>query len=227
MPWCPVCKLEYVEGSTECPDCKVKLVDSLEEAEDIHEEIEEMEDAIEENFQPLMEEAPDEETMKAIYELRKALEEMPNYKAKSDMMAEHRSAAVALLVCGILGACALLLNAFGIIKLPVSGFSLTMVYVVMGLLFFIFLVCGVRSLFRCRELKPLVEKESELKEKILAFVNERKDTYKTSEDSSPEEAYLEKCKTAVADVEAEFPDLEPGFAYYVVDRFAGDLSDED
>ena len=62
MPWCPVCKLEYVEGSTECPDCKVKLVDSLEEAEDIHEEIEEMEDAIEENFQPLMEEAPDEET---------------------------------------------------------------------------------------------------------------------------------------------------------------------
>ncbi|MBP5151876.1 MAG: hypothetical protein ILP13_03045 [Lachnospiraceae bacterium] len=227
MPWCPVCKLEYVEGSTECPDCKVKLVDSLEEAEDIHEEIEEMEDAIEENFQPLMEEAPDEETMKAIYELRKALEEMPNYKAKSDMMAEHRSAAFALLLCGILGACALLLNAFGIIKLPVSGFSLTMVYVVMGLLFFIFLVCGVRSLFRCRELKPLVEKESELKEKILAFVNERKDTYKTSEDSSPEEAYLEKCKTAVVDVEAEFPDLEPGFAYYVVDRFAGDLSDED
>lgn len=31
MPWCPVCKNEYREGITVCAECKVPLVDSLEE----------------------------------------------------------------------------------------------------------------------------------------------------------------------------------------------------
>lgn len=31
MPWCPKCKNEYVEGTKECADCKVALVDTLEE----------------------------------------------------------------------------------------------------------------------------------------------------------------------------------------------------
>ncbi len=33
MPWCPVCKEEYKEGITSCPECHATLVDSLEEAE--------------------------------------------------------------------------------------------------------------------------------------------------------------------------------------------------
>lgn len=35
MPWCPNCRLEYVEGIKICPDCKTALVDSLKEAEEI------------------------------------------------------------------------------------------------------------------------------------------------------------------------------------------------
>lgn len=31
MPWCPVCKNEYVDGVRICADCKVELVDELEE----------------------------------------------------------------------------------------------------------------------------------------------------------------------------------------------------
>lgn len=32
MPWCPKCKMEYQEGVTVCSDCKMDLVDRLEEA---------------------------------------------------------------------------------------------------------------------------------------------------------------------------------------------------
>lgn len=32
MPWCPKCKMEYQEGVAACPDCKIDLVESLEEA---------------------------------------------------------------------------------------------------------------------------------------------------------------------------------------------------
>lgn len=38
MPFCPSCEYEYEAGVTECPDCGVKLVDTLpaeEEVEDI------------------------------------------------------------------------------------------------------------------------------------------------------------------------------------------------
>ncbi len=31
--WCPKCKSEFREGFTECPECKVPLVETLEEAE--------------------------------------------------------------------------------------------------------------------------------------------------------------------------------------------------
>lgn len=37
MPWCPNCKEEYQEGYTECNDCKIALVDSLEKAAEIYE----------------------------------------------------------------------------------------------------------------------------------------------------------------------------------------------
>ena len=34
MPYCPICRYEYVEGTTKCPDCDVNLVAELpEEAE--------------------------------------------------------------------------------------------------------------------------------------------------------------------------------------------------
>lgn len=32
MPWCPVCKNEYVKGYTRCSDCDVDLVESLDDA---------------------------------------------------------------------------------------------------------------------------------------------------------------------------------------------------
>ena len=31
MPWCPICKNEYIAGKTHCPDCDVDLVDELTE----------------------------------------------------------------------------------------------------------------------------------------------------------------------------------------------------
>ncbi len=34
MPYCPECNAEYVIEVTECPDCRVKLVDSLPEDEE-------------------------------------------------------------------------------------------------------------------------------------------------------------------------------------------------
>lgn len=31
MPWCPLCRNEYIEGKTRCPDCDTELVSELAE----------------------------------------------------------------------------------------------------------------------------------------------------------------------------------------------------
>lgn len=36
MPWCPQCKTEYQEGFTECKDCKIPLVEELDEQEEAY-----------------------------------------------------------------------------------------------------------------------------------------------------------------------------------------------
>lgn len=46
MPWCPNCKMEYVEGKTICPDCNTELVATLEEANEIENLEDELNDIV-------------------------------------------------------------------------------------------------------------------------------------------------------------------------------------
>ncbi len=230
---CPNCKCEYVDGITECPDCKIPLKISLEEEPEFMQAIdspleEELEEAVEENYIPMTGEVPYEDEIKEMVERRRLIDEMPVYKSVADSVANNRSGAAALIACGMIGGAALILNAFGLIHLPVSGFSLVLVYVVMGCLFFAFFVSGWLSLYKVIKLTPQMDKERENIDKVLEFIKANKDKYKAETDGlESEEAYLKKCDLAVKDAENEFPDLEPGFAYYVVDRMAGDILDED
>ncbi|MCR4727800.1 MAG: hypothetical protein K5796_04030 [Lachnospiraceae bacterium] len=234
MPFCPVCKCEYVEGIENCPDCKVPLVDTLEEsdAETEFKEIEELDEEelveeVEKDLVPGLDEMPSMDEIEERLEQQKKLMDLVNYKSKAELISENRSGAFALLSVGIIGGAVLLLNAFKVIKLPISGFSLISLNVIMGGFFGVFVLCGILSCLKIKKLKVAAELEEELIPKVRAFVEERISKYKTEEAISPEEAYLIKCDMAVKDIEENFPDLEPGFAYYVVDKYVGDSLNED
>lgn len=233
MMICPQCKCEYVPGIKICPDCKVDLKPSLEEKPDFlksldEEEIkEEAEELVEEELQPFMGSAPDEEVIQEILERRKMIAEIPVYTSKATSLANNRSGASALLLCGALGCSALIFNLLGVINLPIGGSSMVMTYIIMGILFLAFLAAGIVCLVKVVKLSPEVDKEKEQSDRILEYIKNNLSKYRTEDGLSKEEAYLEKSAAAVKDIEAEFPDLEPGFAYYVVDELAGDLLDED
>ncbi len=288
MAICPKCKCEYVDGITECPDCKVSLTESVmgeddacafEEAKAILESglVPELNDSLSESEKQFvinrikdnlsnpevtavkekLVETAIAERQQLMDEIKEAME-APVYKSKAGIYENNRSAAGILLFCGIGGLAILLLNTLGVIHLPMTGFSMSLMNAVMGCLFFIFLMAGVRSIVMVKRLKPLVIEEKENIEKAKNFLKEEKAAGKyslkdytekeddgdakmsveaeedlaaeealESEFNCSEEAYLKIYDDAVKDIEAKFPEFEPGFAFYVTSEFGAEILDED
>ena len=234
MPWCPNCKLEYVEGIKICPDCKTALVDSLddiasEEEFDFSDEYnaadEQMEDALSAYFPELS----NEERCEMLDNFKQGAM-IPKYKSRQDAYSENKSGAFSLILVGVLGVLFVALNSLKIISLPIAGFSSTLTNVVMGVLFLIFLLSGIFSAIKASKLKPSAAAEKELIDKIVEFVRTQKKAglYKVQKEGDNFEFdYIKLTDTVVKDIENNFEELEPGFAYYVVDRFASDVLDED
>lgn len=244
MPWCPNCKLEYVDGIKVCPDCKSVLVDSLEDlsvaAESDPYNLDELisrrkdaeyDESVEEEVDsvlPYLDELPSAEERQEMMERIKYVHDNPNYKSKEEKYSENKSGAVVLLTVGILGVAVLILCAVGVIKLPMAVFSLKLVYVVMGCLFFVFIVMGLRSLLLLKKYKFEVDIEKENEEKVCSYVKElfASGSFKKPAEDNFESDYLLLCEDIVNNVNKNMPDLEPGFAFYVVNRFADDLFSE-
>lgn len=256
MPWCPKCRYEYVPGIKVCPDCKEALVDSLDEISDETENIEELSDiyAEEASEEPdgFEEELANNETLKSIVEtlrskglsdddiknviqsaqMRAMSSKGGRYDCIKDKAEENKSATGILLVCGIAGVIVMLLNAFGVIHLPLSGFSFVLTYIVMGILFAIFIFSGIKSHLTYKRLLPEVKREEERIKKVIDFLKNEYDEGRFNIPGagfSMEEESLIIYNTAIKDVESAFDNLKPGFAAFVLDNYYSDIfeSDED
>ena len=76
----------------------------------------------------------------------------------------------------------------------------------------------------------MIAREEENTEKALEFLKKAKEEKRfeiDDPDISMEEKSLIVSNMAVAALEEEFDDLEPGFSYYVTDSFYSELFDEE
>ena len=159
MPWCPVCKNEYREGIERCAECKVTLVDSLEEETENgeqerkaeREELARLQAMIAAQEQGQQEDGEEEAAQSSPWH------PYQNSAAKAE---DNRSSGYMLLFVGIVGFVAVLLIFLGVIPLYQSGSTTRyLVCGVMGAMFVLFIVFGVVSMRNSRIL--LVKAKSE------------------------------------------------------------------
>lgn len=160
MPWCPKCKYEYREGIKECSDCKIPLVDYYPE-EDYKEETdtpyysEEQVTLYEE--ETLHEEGNEEQTQ---------TEPIHAYQDKKSKAEDFKSSAYTLLIVGILGIAALVLIELHIIPIYLVAPGKYITYGVMGTLFLIFIVVGIRSFASAKKYAAEAIEEDDLTNQI-------------------------------------------------------------
>lgn len=159
MPWCPVCKNEYREGIERCAECKVTLVDSLEEETEKGEQERTAEREKLARLQAMI--AAQEQGQQEDGE-EEAAQSSPwhPYQNSAAKAEDNRSSGYMLLFVGIVGFVAVLLIFLGVIPLYQSGSTTRyLVCGVMGAMFVLFIVFGVVSMRNSRIL--LVKAKSE------------------------------------------------------------------
>lgn len=149
-----------------------KLVDELEETEEITEEfLEEEQDSTEEESSKIP---------SGVYQ---------NNLSKAT---ENKSSAVSLLIVGILGAVFVALSWFEKLPFAIGGSRNLMSHSVLFVFFVCFIILGIVSAFNVKKYKNLISVEEDTKERIRTYLSETfsKDTLEEIASESDEEAYF-------------------------------------
>ncbi len=211
MPWCPVCKNEYVEGKTHCPDCDVDLVDELVEEEStsinkIH--------------------FPTEEERKEIAEIaarRAAAAHMNTYTSAKSRFAETKSSAWTFLIIGCAGLAVMTLALTGAIQLPLHPFAL----MVMEIMFAGFLIVAVLSFKNANKILSEVSSEEDLADRIKAWAKENLDaddlTADLDADTTEEMKYFMVSEVIREKIMTTFPEVDDAYAEELTENFYNEL----
>lgn len=174
--WCPQCRNEYVDGYTECADCKVPLV----EFEDLPEETEGSE-AFDSDFVKWAGEHGSEiEVMRKKEEGTFEPEIEPYtepgaqgaFVSDSQKAYEYSSAGWTLTVLGAVGLIAIVLFVSEIVPFYLSSNTKYISYSVMGVLFAGFFVMGIKSLQDSKKYKESGEKQNALEKELKEWFME-------------------------------------------------------
>lgn len=210
MPWCPICKNEYVAGKTHCPDCDVDLVEALPEEETA---------SPAENTDPEL--LPSEEELE---EARKITENRtPVYQSPEEKYEDTRSSALTFLLVGGAGILVLALHFAGVIFIPLNFFALA----VMGAMFLIFLGIGFVSLGNAKKMAGNIQSENEKTDAIVSWCREHLtaealDT--ATDDTMTEELkYFHRSEAMRAAILEQYPEIDEALLEKLLEDFYSSL----
>lgn len=224
MPWCPKCGYEYKTGYSMCSDCNVELVDKLEVQDDILYSNDIYDSYAEENgdFDELgVDNADYSEDDKNTDEGKYINTKRQVYVEANVRAGEYKLGAVALLIVGCIGIIVILLMNLGIIPF-LPAVSKTLMNIVMGGLFIVFIVMGISSIGSYKKMLELAEKEGKLKKDIEDFFSqnvtpEELSNYDLSK-LTKEELCLKQYEQIGNIINANFEGIEPDFLDYITEK---------
>ena len=220
--WCPKCKNEYVAGITTCADCGVELVDSLETYEETQKKELEMADASVADFydENISEEA-DSDTSTPSFEPARA------YISKKAKTEDMKSTAYTFTILSVLGIVFLLLFATGNLPLQTAQYTKIMICVVMGTMFLIFFVIGIRSFGQIKKLVTDADDEESLLAESLEWFRssyQSADIDSGLDTSQPAEMlYFARYEVMQRLLTEKYPDMEETLLDHIIEILYSEL----
>ena len=228
MPWCPVCKNEYREGIKLCAECKVELVERLED-EKKSDELSEQE-KIARVRAMLAEEQGGQDEEDEIPEKVQVYHAYQNSASKAE---DNRTSAYTLLFVGIVGFILVLLIFVGVI--PLYQNETTTKYLmcgVMGAMFILFIVFGSVSMRNSKILFIKAKSEDSLLSELTKWCERNLNAEQidaglfddtTGQTIAEEQKYFkrsDRMKTIISD---NFMNLDEAFLEHFVDEYYQEL----
>ncbi len=207
--WCPKCKNEYVPGITQCADCGVALVESLEAYEAAEKEAS---DIFRDNVdEPVSEEAAQDAPVKAAHA----------YVSKKSKTEDMKSTAYTFTIVGIAGLILLVLFAAGVLPIYTADYMKVMICIVMGALFFVFFVIGIRSFAQIKSYSDAADSEEQLLSDVLTWFRDTYDAAAIDDEVVPgqqeEILYFARYEVMRRYITEQYPDVEESLLDHIIE----------
>ena len=237
MAWCPVCKCEYKKGITICADCKVELLETLENV-DASELTEEETLAVAKEL--LGEEATENKNIHFIdretdITAVRIAKKTGIYRKSSDLSGENKASAYMLLIIGIVGIVVIGLIWLDIIPLYNSLASKISSSAILGTLFAVFIIMGVVSMKNAHKFEAEAVVEGDLTKKIKEyfFENYSADVIEKTLSSHPEwnempneMKYFHRIEYMKNLISDKFMNLDDDYVDYICDEIYTEFYEE-
>ncbi len=227
--FCPKCGLEYREGFSECAYCHVPLVDELPEGFDPEAVMDAEESANDVSLGEI-----DKEITEAEGEQEEISAPAKAFRTAAERANDMRSSGITLIFVAILGVAFLFLCHSGALPISLSGPGAIISYGVMGLLFIIFFISGVRSMAKVSGLEEEAAREQEKQTEIKSWFSENYDSesidslIRSEEGIADDQAdlYFERIKFMKMKISEHFVDTDGQFLDYVIEDLYSEIFEE-